>query len=103
MPSPIDPALQDDVKSTSMMSWSVIAAIGELLAAASETCDGDASCRVDGHDLYRRLVSVIAVFLTAAIVLRVCLRASVAGRRFVYIAGKAQRHLSRPPAAWAAP
>ncbi len=86
-----------------MMSWSVIEAIGELLAVAAQTCDADDLSRADGPRLYRQLISVLTAFLTVAIVVHVRRRVSFVGRRFVYIACDARRHLSHPPAVWAAP
>ncbi|WP_294392974.1 hypothetical protein [uncultured Sphingomonas sp.] len=85
------------------MDVSVIKAIGELLAAVAQILDGDAIRRLGGPGLYRRLASVLAAFLTFAIVIRVRQRASIAGRRFVHAVCEARRHLSHPPAGWAAP
>lgn len=85
------------------MDVSVIQALGQILAAAARILDGDAFRRLGGPGLYRRLASVLMAFLTFAIVMRVRQSASIAGRRFLHTVCEAQRHLSHPPAGWAAP
>jgi len=103
MSSPTHPSPKDDGKSASVMDVSVIAKIGELIAAAAQMLDGDAIRRLGGPGLYRRLASILTAFLTFAIVMRVRQRASIATRRFVHAVAEVQRHLSHPPAGWAAP
>lgn len=85
------------------MDVSVIQALGQLIAAAARILDGDAFRRLGGPGLYRRLASVLLAFLTFAIVMRLRQRASTAARRFLYTVCEARRHLSHPPAGWAAP
>jgi hypothetical protein len=103
MSSPIRSSSTDDAASASAMDVSVIQALGQLLAAGARILDGDALRRLGGPGLYRRLASVLMAFLTIAIVMRVRQRASAAGRHCVLVAREAQRHLSNPPAGWAAP
>lgn len=85
------------------MDVSVIAAIGKLLAFAARILDGDAIRRLGGPGLYRRLASVFTAFLTSVIIMRVRQRAGITSRRFVHAVAETQRHLSHPPAGWAAP
>ena len=103
MCSPTPPFPKDDAKSASVMDVSMIEAIGELLAAVARILDAEAVRRIGGPGLYRRLASILATFLAFSIVVRVRQRASIAGHRFINTRGEAQRHLSHPPAGWAAP
>jgi hypothetical protein len=103
MSSPTHPSLNDDGKSTSTMDVSVLQGLGQLLAAAARILNSDAFRRLGGPGLYRRVVSVLAAFLTFTIVMRVRQRASIAGRCFLDTVCEARRHLSHPPAGWAAP
>jgi len=103
MSSPIHSPSIDDAASTSAMDMSVIQALGQILAAAARILDGDAFRRLGGPGLYRRVVSVVAAFLTFTIVMRVRQRARIAGRCFLHTVCEARRHLSHPPAGWAAP
>jgi hypothetical protein len=103
MSSPTHPSPKDDGKSASVMDVPVLVAIGELLAAAAQMLDGDAIRRLGGPGLYRRLASVLTAFVTFAMVMLVRQRASIARRSFVHTICEARRHLSHPPAGWAAP
>lgn len=91
------------LSSKAAKSAPVIESIGELLAAAARLLDADAIRRLGGPGLGRRLVSILAAFLTFSIVARVRQRASAAVHRVSDTADEARRYLTHPPAGWAAP
>lgn len=94
-----DPALPDDEAAdlAPIEGMSVFEMIGELLAALA----GIFERRLGGPGAFRRLLSVLAAFVTFMVRVR---QLAVARQvRALASVSPLQRHLSHPPAGWAAP
>jgi hypothetical protein len=86
----------EDTALVAIEGMSVLEMIGELLAAAAQYFDR----RLGGPGVYRRLLSILATFVTVMVMIDVRQRAAILQHRLVP-ASKALRHLCCPPSRWA--
>lgn len=96
-----DPALINDQASdvATIEGLSVYEMLGELLGWVA----GHLERRLGGPGALRRLVSVLAAFVTVVVTLAVRLRTAAQRPRALAATSPLHRHLSHPPAGWAAP
>lgn len=79
------------------------AALGELLAAASDMLDGIAIMRRRGPTRARRFASAAIAFVLSALIVIVRSRARAGRQRYSALISALPQHLRHPPQTWAAP
>lgn len=88
---------------SALMSGPFLKALRKVLAGIYAVIDGELTRHRGGPGILRQLASIVTTFLAITIIMRVRQRA-IAVRSDVIIAASTRlRHLSHPPAGWAAP